>query len=163
MSLSYSPILDSLSLIPGHGYTFGIRSSHLAFVKQPTPSKQQLPRRSAKSPNRKTSFFSFLTIAAQKDHKSLEEKRQLTLGIAPLVAKIPRAKLMTFHPNRSNNKPANTGPNTVAAAMEQLKRAKAWAYAPPGPKIPGFSFSFSSTTTERSAARGETMRMRVQP
>lgn len=88
---------------------------------------------------------------------------QLTLGIAPLAAKTPVAKLMTLQPNRSDKKPANTGPKRVAAAMEQLKRAKAWAYAPPGPKMPGFSFSFSSTTTERSAASGETMRMRVQP
>lgn len=76
---------------------------------------------------------------------------------------MPMAAVIAPHPRRSINAPAATGPNSVAAAMAQLKRAKACAYAPPGPKASGSSFSFSSTTVERSAATGETMRMSVKP
>jgi hypothetical protein len=89
--------------------------------------------------------------------------RRLTAGIAPENAKIPIAAVIAPHPRRSINAPAATGPNSVAAAMAQLKRAKACAYAPPGPKASGSIFSFSSTTAERSAATGETMRMSVKP
>ena len=50
-----------------------------------------------------------------------------TVGTAPESAKAPVAALMTPQSYRSLSAAAATGPKSVAAAIEQLKRAKAWA------------------------------------
>ena len=45
--------------------------------------------------------------------------------MAPENAKMPIATAIVFHPYCLDSKPANTGPKSVAAAIEQLNNAKA--------------------------------------
>ena len=47
----------------------------------------------------------------------------LTVGTAPEIAKTPIAAVITPQPNRSFNAVAAMGPQSVATAIEQLKRA----------------------------------------
>lgn len=86
------------------------------FVEEPTPSKKELQHSLALFLLR---FFNGHVIFHNAG--SVEE---LTEGIAPEAANTPSAIAMVPHPYCSDKVPAITGPKSVAAAIEQLKRAK---------------------------------------
>lgn len=75
----------------------------------------------------------------------------------------PKLQLMVPHPARSLMRPAERGPIMLPVANALLKRPYACAVAPLLPKIPGRSFSFSSTVRTISVNTGVTTKVIERP